>query len=53
MPGWGAALAFPESRTIVLRADAGDLERTLRHELAHLALHRQIRVRVPLWFDEG
>lgn len=52
-PAWGAALAIPESRTIVLRADAGDLERTLRHELAHLVLHRQIRVRVPLWFDEG
>jgi hypothetical protein len=52
-PGWGAAMAFPESHTIVLRADAGDAGRTLRHELAHLALHRKVRVRVPLWFDEG
>jgi hypothetical protein len=26
---------------------------TLRHELAHLALHDAVRVRVPLWFDEG
>jgi hypothetical protein len=52
-PEWGAAVALPEARTIVLRADEGDLARTLRHELAHLALHRAVRVRVPLWFDEG
>jgi hypothetical protein len=52
-PTWGAALAFPESRTILIRADAGDLHRTLRHELGHLVLHQRVRVRVPLWFDEG
>ncbi len=52
-PRWGAALALPGSRTILLRADAGDLRRTLRHELGHLALHERVRVRVPLWFDEG
>lgn len=52
-PSWGAAIAVPDARTILLRADAGDLSRTLRHELAHLALHRKVRVRVPLWFDEG
>jgi hypothetical protein len=52
-PRWGAAVALPALRTIVLRADAGDLSRTLRHELAHLALHEQVDVRVPLWFDEG
>jgi len=52
-PKWGAAVALPEPRTIVLRADAEDLARTLRHELAHLALHQEVRVRVPLWFDEG
>ena len=52
-PTWGAAVALPEPRTIVLRADAEDLTRTLRHELAHLALHQAVRVRVPLWFDEG
>lgn len=46
-------MALPELRTIVLRADGGDLSRTLRHELAHLALHQQVDVRVPLWFDEG
>jgi hypothetical protein len=52
-PTWGAALALPTSRTILLRADAGDLRRTLRHELGHLVLHQRVRVRVPLWFDEG
>lgn len=52
-PAWGAGFAMPGSRTIVLRMDAGDPRRILRHELAHLALHEAIRVRVPLWFDEG
>jgi hypothetical protein len=52
-PTWGAAVALPGSRTILLRADVDDLYRTLRHELAHLALHQAVMVRVPLWFDEG
>ena len=52
-PTWGAAVAVPGARTILLRADQGDLARTLRHELAHLALHEAVAVRVPLWFDEG
>jgi hypothetical protein len=52
-PSWGAAIAVPGSRTILLRADQGDLYRTLRHELAHLALHQAVSVRLPLWFDEG
>lgn len=52
-PRWGAAVALPSDRTIVIRADGGDLTRTLRHELAHLALHQRVPVRVPLWFDEG
>ncbi len=52
-PGWGAAVAIPGARTILLRADLGDLYRTLRHELAHLALHQVVPTRVPLWFDEG
>jgi hypothetical protein len=46
-------VALPEPRTIVLRADAENLSRTLRHELAHLALHQEVPGRVPLWFDEG
>jgi hypothetical protein len=52
-PAWGAAVALPGVRTILLRADQGDLYRTLRHELAHLALHQAVQVRVPVWFDEG
>ena len=52
-PSWGAAIAVPGARTILLRADEGELARTLRHELAHLALHEAVVVRVPLWFDEG
>ncbi|HEU5220030.1 MAG TPA: hypothetical protein VFU23_15320 [Gemmatimonadales bacterium] len=52
-PTWGAGFALPEARTIVVRVDHGDPHRILQHELAHLALHQAIRVRVPLWFDEG
>ena len=52
-PSWGVGFADPESRTVLLRADSPDVGRTLRHELAHLALHDRVRVRVPLWFDEG
>ena len=52
-PRWGAGVALPGTRTIVLRADGGDLRQTLRHELGHLALHQRVPVRVPLWFDEG
>ena len=52
-PTWGAGLAFPSSRTIIIRADGGDPRQTLRHELAHLVLHDAVKVRIPLWFDEG
>ena len=52
-PSWGAGIALPGSRTIMIRADARDPAQTLRHELAHLALRRAIRSRTPLWFDEG
>ena len=52
-PAWGAAVALPGSRMILLRADRDDLYGTLRHELAHLALHQAVQGRVPLWFDEG
>ena len=53
LPDWGVGMALPSSRVIVLRADGGNPYQALRHELAHLALHEAIRVRVPLWFDEG
>jgi hypothetical protein len=52
-PAWGVGFADPSSRTILLRADAPDIRRTLRHELAHVALHDRVHVRIPLWFDEG
>ena len=57
-PEWGAALAFPESRRIVMQgrsagSDAGDPQEVLRHELAHLALHERLGDLPPRWFDEG
>ena len=57
-PEWGAALAFPASRRIVLQghragSDAGDPRATLRHEIAHLALHEYLGDLPPRWFDEG
>lgn len=53
VPRWGAGLTLPARRLIVIRANAGDPLQTLRHELAHLAFHTAIPVRVPLWFSEG
>ncbi len=57
-PEWGAAVAFPESRRIVMQgqragSDAGDPLEVLRHELAHLALHEYLGELPPRWFDEG
>jgi len=57
-PDWGAAVAFPESGRIVMQgssagSDAGDPIETLRHELAHLALHETMGDQPPRWFDEG
>jgi hypothetical protein len=57
-PDWGAALAFPESNRIIMQgtgvsSDAGDPRETLRHELAHLALHEAMGNLPPRWFDEG
>lgn len=57
-PEWGSAVAFPESRRVVLQgrragSDAGDPLVVLRHELAHLALHEQLGNLPPRWFDEG
>jgi len=53
VPSWGVGLAIPGGRAVVVRADAPDPQVALRHELAHLALHDAVRVRLPLWFDEG
>ena len=57
-PEWGVAIAFPESRRIVIHGRdaggrAGDPIGTLRHELAHLALHEALGDLPPRWFDEG
>ncbi|MEP6571120.1 MAG: hypothetical protein ABJD11_00435 [Gemmatimonadota bacterium] len=52
-PAWGAGIALPDPHIIILRADLDGLDHTLRHELGHLALHDAVKVRVPLWFDEG
>jgi len=57
-PEWGSAIAFPESRRIVIHGRdaggrAGDPVPTLRHELAHLALHEALGDLPPRWFDEG
>jgi hypothetical protein len=59
VPHWGAGVAIPALRTIVLPAypvagrAAGDATITLRHELAHLAVHAYLPAPVPRWFDEG
>lgn len=57
-PGWAAGIAIPSALTIVIppgsrNVGAGDAAITLRHEIAHLAVHRHLGERVPRWFDEG
>ncbi|GAC1515372.1 MAG: hypothetical protein NVS1B4_05540 [Gemmatimonadaceae bacterium] len=57
-PEWGAAIAYPGSRRIVMQGRGaggrvGDPVIVLRHELAHLALHEAMGDLPPRWFDEG
>ncbi len=59
-PEWGAGIAVPDSAFIVLptfdweRTPPHTVYRTLRHELAHVALQRYLGpVRTPRWFTEG
>jgi len=57
-PEWGAAVAIPDERRIVMQgsdagSSAGDPIQVLRHELAHLALHEYLGDLPPRWFDEG
>lgn len=57
-PEWGAAIAFPEQHEVVMQgsragSSAGEPRITLRHELAHLALHELLDGLAPRWFDEG
>ena len=59
IPEWGAGVAFPAARVIVLPlyatrlTEPGRLGTTLRHELLHLAVHHELGEDVPRWFDEG
>jgi hypothetical protein len=58
LPEWGAAVAFPDAQRIIVQGGgassaAGDPVATLRHELAHLALHEYLDDLAPRWFDEG
>lgn len=59
-PEWAAGLAYPDRNLILLKAPHAalygtiDPVRTLRHELAHLALHQALSgVPFPKWLDEG
>jgi hypothetical protein len=59
-PEWGAGIAIPHAGMIVIpgyvseRTDTHGLPQILRHELAHIALHRfSGGTHVPRWFDEG
>ena len=60
IPEWGAGVADPEAGLIIVpgyaggRAATSDMRKVLRHELAHVALHRYLAPgRVPRWFNEG
>ncbi len=59
LPDWSAGVATPEEGRIVLptfgaRAQPSELGEILRHELAHVALHRYLGAAlIPRWFDEG
>jgi len=60
-PEWGAGVAMPDLSIIVLpgytsreRGAVQALGPVLRHELAHIALHRYLgHAQVPRWFSEG
>lgn len=58
-PDWGAAVAIPLWRRIVIKSPDRfpvnrPLEQLLRHEYAHLALAHRIGLgEVPRWFNEG
>ncbi len=60
-PDWGAGVALPDSDIIVLplhQPSRGSFDEmmstTLRHELAHIRLHRYLApINIPRWFDEG
>jgi len=56
LPGWAAAST--DGKSILLQPLStlkrkGILDSTLRHELAHLAIHRRRSAKVPRWYEEG
>lgn len=60
VPEWGAGVAIPATRTIVLplygadRTRGWNETRVVRHEWAHLGLHDYLQgLRIPRWFSEG
>jgi len=59
VPDWGAAVAMPYKRMIVVKSPAHfrlgkSLYELLLHEYAHLALENRLNhVRPPRWLDEG
>ncbi len=60
-PEWGAGVAIPSEALVVLplyaagyrTQDSRVLGTTLRHELIHLAVARELPEGVPRWFQEG
>jgi hypothetical protein len=56
-PARTRGVAIPAQRLLLVRGDplesAGGLQQTLRHELAHLVLHRPGLPAIPRWVDEG
>lgn len=53
LPHWSAGVAFPQSRTIVLKSHVDNLMMVAQHEFAHVLLHAIVPQRVPVWFNEG
>ena len=59
IPEWSAGVADPVAGVIVMPGYSGgrasaNMRGVLRHELAHIALHRYLgRALLPRWFNEG
>ena len=55
LPAWAEGAALPDLGLVVLESSGPPdrLARSLRHELAHLALRWHARRPLPLWLEEG